>query len=91
MSFGIFAKTTNDGKFIDFVCAEKGRKNVRRVNMTQINAQKKVEKPSTRETMNSSLRIALLDLDYHSRRGATVHRDWKSVAKKVEGYSRIGG
>ncbi len=91
MSFGIFVKTTNDGKFIDFVPTDKGKKNLRRVNMTQINAHKKTVAKSVGEIMDSSLRVALLGLDYHARKGDPIHRDWKAVAKKVEGISRIGG
>jgi hypothetical protein len=91
MSFGIFVKTTNDNKFIDFVPTDKGKKNLRRVNMTQINAYKKTVNQSTRDIMESSLRIALLGLDSHARKGDPIHRDWKAVAKKVEGISRIGG
>lgn len=91
MSFGIFVKTTNDNKFIDFLVADKGKKNLRRVNMTQINAQKRVVKKDVQDAMDQSLKIALLDLDYKSRNGFAIHSDWKAVAKKVEGVSRIGG
>jgi hypothetical protein len=91
MSYGIFVKTTNDNRFIDFVVSDKGKKNLRRVNTTEINAQKRAVKKGEVEAMEQSLKIAMLDLDYKARNGFPIHRDWKAVAKKVEGVSRIGG
>lgn len=89
MSYGIFVKVSKDGKFLDFVTADKARANQARVNMNQINAHKKTVNVSTREAMDSSLKIAMLDLDYRSRNGFLIHKDWKYAAEKVKGIARI--
>jgi hypothetical protein len=90
MSYGVFVKTNKQNKFLDFVVADRGSKYVKRVNMTQINERKREVGQFDRDIMEQSLRIAMMDLDYRSRNGFSINREWKKVAEKVRNVSRIG-
>lgn len=89
-TFGVFVKTSKEGKFLDFVVTDKASANVRRVNMTQINTFRKGLRKTEQDILDSSLRVAMLDLDYRARNGYPINRNWKKVAEKVHGVSRIG-
>lgn len=90
MSYGVFVKTNKLNKFLDFVVASHGSAHVKRVNMTQINERKREVSKTEAELMDSSLRLAMLDLDYRARNGFSINREWVKVAAKVRGVARIG-
>lgn len=89
-TYGVFVKSTKDGKFLDFVVTNAAKANVRRVNMTQINAKRRELRGVEQENFDSSLRVAMYDLDYRARNGFAINRDWVKVTKKVAGVARIG-
>jgi hypothetical protein len=91
MSYGICVRSNKAGKFLDFVVANTTSTYVRRVTNAEISKRKREVKQSEREAMEQSLKIAMYDLDYRSRNGFPIHRDWKKVASKVVGIARIGG
>lgn len=92
MSYGICVRTSKvDSKFLDFVVADKTSKHVRRVKTSEIDAQKRAVSKTEREAMESSLRVAMLSLDYRARNGFPIHRDWQRAANMVRGCARIGG